>query len=170
MEFIIAFLAGWFLSIPGLVFFLCVGTIFESNEAHGWSVFMGVVATFIAYTMYSIPPSILAAYIAAYFVIGFIWSFWRYKRHADTIVEDYKDASNADKKFALQYLDPRRMLSQITTWVIIWPFSMIENILGDIIKLVQTAITKFFKGIYTRIYIGAVGKLMPEVAEERSNK
>ena len=163
MEMIVAFLAGWFLSWPGLVFFLCVGTIFESNEAHGWSVFMGIVASYIAYSMFQVPLSILAAWVAAYFVMGFIWSFWRYKRHADKIVEEYKDRSEDARRCALQYLDPRQMLSQITTWVIIWPFSMVENILGDIIKLVQTAITKFFKGIYTRIYMGAVGKLMPEI-------
>lgn len=170
MEVIVAFLAGWFLSWPGLVFFLCIGTIFESNEAHGWSVFMGLVAAWIAYSMYSMPLSILAAWIAAYFVIGFIWSFWRYKRHKDKIVEEYKDQNAAARRSALQYLDPRRMLSQITTWVIIWPFSMVENILGDIIKLVQTAISKFFKGIYTRIYLDAVSKLMPEIAEDASGK
>ena len=162
MEVIVAFLAGWFLSWPGLAFFLCVGTIFESNEAHGWSVFMGLVSAYIAYTMYSMPLSILAAWVAAYFVMGFIWSFWRYKRHADKIVEEYKDRNADARRGALRYLEPRQMLNSITTWVLIWPFSMVENVLGDIIKLVQTAITRFFKGIYTRIYASAVGKLMPE--------
>lgn len=171
MEFLTGLVTGAILAPVYWIIILCIlGTIFESNEAHGWSVFMGLAAAFVAYIMYSIPLSILAACIAAYFVIGFIWSFWRYKRHKDMIVEEYKDRSAGDRKSALQYLDPRRMLSQITTWVIIWPFSMVENVLGDIIKLVQTAISKFFKGIYTRIYLDAVNKLMPEVVEDASGK
>ena len=170
MEVIVAFLAGWFLSWPGLAFFLCIGTIFEANEEHGWAIFVGMVAAFIAYTMFAMPLSVLAAWIAAYFGMGFVWSFWRYKRHKDKIVEEYKDMGVASRKSALQNLDPRRMLSQITSWVIIWPFSMVENVLGDIIKLVQTAITTFFKSIYTRIYLDAVGKLMPEVLEETDGK
>jgi len=47
---------------------------------------------------------------------------------------------------------------------------MVENVLGDIIKLIQTFITKFFKGIYSRIYDAAVGKLMPAVTEENSGQ
>ena len=46
---------------------------------------------------------------------------------------------------------------------------MFENVLGDFIKIVQTFITKFFKGIYTRIYLDGANKLVP-VADEEGSK
>ena len=162
MEVFIAFLAGWFLSWPGLVFFLCVGTIFEANEAHGWAVFTGLVAGLVAYTMYSVPLAVLAGYAVAYFIIGFIWSFWRYKRHADKVVEMCEGAGKSTREYAIANLKPSRMLGNITTWVFIWPFSMVENVLGDFIKIIQSLITKFFKGIYNRIYDAAVGKILAD--------
>lgn len=161
MEFLLGLATGYFLTWPGLIGLLILGTIFEANEAHSWATFIGVVSAVVAYFFFSVPLVVLAYYIAGYFVIGFVWSFWRYKRHADKIVDEYKDQSESARKSALIYLEPHRMLGALTTWVIIWPFSMVENVLGDIIKLVQTAITTFFKGIYTRIYMGAVGKLLP---------
>jgi hypothetical protein len=168
MEFLLGLATGYLLTWPGLIALLVLGTIFEANEAHSWATFTGIVSIAVAYFFFSIPLITLAYYAVGYFAVGFVWSFWRYKRHKDKIVEEYKDQSESARRSALMYLDPRRMLSQLTTWVFIWPFSMVENVLGDIIKLVQTAITKFFKGIYTRIYLDAVKQLMPEVVEETS--
>ena len=160
MEAFIAFLAIWIWSWPALVFFLCVGTIFEANEAHGWAVFTGLIAAVLAYTMYAVPLAVLAGYAVAYLIIGFVWSFWRYKRHADKVVSECEGVSKNSRQYAIEQLKPARMLSKITTWVMIWPFSMVENVLGDFIKIIQTFITKFFKGIYNRIYDAAVGKIL----------
>lgn len=170
MEFLLGLFTGYLLTWPGLIALLILGTIFEANEAHGWAIFVGIVSAVVAYFFFDVSLITLAYYAAGYLAVGFVWSFWRYKRHADKIVDEYKDRSDSSKKMALADLDPRRMLNQLTTWVIVWPFSMVENVLGDVIKLVQTAITKFFKGIYTRIYMGAVGKLMPAVSEEINGK
>ncbi len=67
--------------------------------------------------------------------------------------------SNNERKYQIERLKPSSVLDKLTTWVIVWPFSMIENVLGDFIKLVQTVITTYFKGIYNRIYNTAVGKI-----------
>jgi len=154
-----AFFAGWMLNWPCLIGLLALGIISEANEAHGWAVFIGLISATVAYFFFSVTLATLLTSAAIYLVIGFIWSFWRYKRHADKIVEQYKDKSVDQKKYALEYLRPRRMLNEITTWVIVWPFSIVENITGDIIKIIQTTITKFFKGIYNRIFNNAASQL-----------
>ena len=79
-----------------------------------------------------------------------------------------KGKSKDSAGYAIEELKPSNMLGKLTTWALIWPFSMVENVLGDFIKIIQTFITKFFRGIYNRIYMSAVGKLMPEVAEEKN--
>ena len=155
-----AFVLGWALSWPGLIALLVLGTIFEANEAHGWAMFVGVVSAVVAYFFFAIPLMTLLVYGAGYLAVGFIWSFWRYKRYADKVVEEYSGRSLEARKLAVERLQPSRMLDKITTWVLIWPFSMVENVLGDFIKIVQTFITTFFKGIYNRIYQAAVGKIL----------
>jgi len=168
MEFLLGLFTGYFLTWPGLIVLCIIGTFAESNEAHGVATFFGIVAAITAYFFFNVPFEIIGIYAIGYFVVGFIWSFWRYKRYADKIVAEYKDLSDSSKRMALAELDPKRMLGKITTWVIVWPFSMVENVLGDLIQIVQTTITTFFKGIYTRIYVSAVGQLMPTVTEEKS--
>jgi hypothetical protein len=160
IDLAMAFVLGWALSWPGLIGLLVLGTIFEANEAHGWAMFMGVVSAVVAYFFFAIPLITLLIYGAGYLAVGFVWSFWRYKRHADYIVEEYRGRSLDARKAAVEKLQPSRMLDKITTWVLVWPFSMVENVLGDFIKIVQTFITKFFKGIYSRIYQSAVGNIL----------
>lgn len=160
IDLALAFILGWALSWPGLIGLLIIGTIFEANEAHGWAIFMGVVSAVVAYFFFAIPLMTLFVYGAGYLAVGFIWSFWRYKRHADCVVDEYRGRSLISRKEAVEKLRPSNMLDKITTWVLVWPFSMVENVLGDFIKVVQTFITKFFKGIYNRIYQTASVKML----------
>ena len=166
MEFLLGLATGYLLTWPGFIILLILGTIAESNDAHGIAAFFGIVAAVTAYFFFHIDPAIIAIYIGAYFVIGFGWSIWRYKRHALDVVEQEKRQSEYSRKLAIERLHPTKMLGTLTTWVFIWPFSMVENVSGDLIKLVQTTITKFLKSIYHRIYNNAVGQLMPEETKE----
>lgn len=167
MEFLLGLATGYLLTWPGFIVLLIMGIIFESNEAHGFAMFTGIVAAVVAYFFFHIDPMSIILYIVGYFAMGFGWCVWRYKRHTMKVVEQYKDASASDRKYAVADLHPQRMLSTLTTWVLVWPFSMVENVTGDLIKLVQTTITKVFKGIFNRIYDQAVGQLMPrEIVKE----
>lgn len=160
MEFIIGFIAGWALSWPAFIAVLLLGVWCEANDSHGWSVFMGICAMVVAFFFFSIPLEMLLIGVGVYFIVGFVWSFWRYKRHCDKVIGRIKSTvSETDKRYLIQQLMPAAMLSSITTWVIVWPFSVIENISGDLITLVQDIISKFFKGMYSRIYTNAIGKL-----------
>ncbi len=159
IEVTLAFLAGYLLNWYALIILLIIGSTFESHGSHGWAVFVGLVAMTSAYFFFNIATSSLLLYGIAYLVAGFVWSFWRYKRHADKVVDSCKAMSDSYKKREMELLAPNKMLDKITTWVVIWPFSMLENVLGDVFSLVQTAISKFFKGVYNRIYASAVAQV-----------
>jgi hypothetical protein len=124
--------------------------------------FMGIVSAVVAYFFFHIDPMSIIVYIAGYFAIGFGWCVWRYKRHAADVVDRYKTHGQYDRSSALARLHPTKMLNTLTTWVLVWPFSMVENVSGDLIKLVQTTITKVFKTVFNRIYEQAVEQLMPK--------
>ena len=162
MEFITGLFFGYALTWPSLIVLCILGIIFEANEAHGFAMFTGIIAAILAYFLFHVDPMSIIIYIVGYFVIGVMWSIWRYKRHAMNIVAEYKDYSEHSRKVALSELNPSRMLNTITTWVLVWPFSMIENVSGDLIKLVQTTLTTVFKSIFHKIYQQAVGQLFNE--------
>lgn len=155
----LAFAAGLFLTWPALVAFMLLGIIFEHSGARGWSVFVALVTAVTSYFFFAVPLSTLAIGTAAYIVIGVVWSFWRYKRHVDSAVTEAKKENSAVRELILQSIHPKVMLPTISAWVIIWPFSFIENILGDLITVLETFIMKIFRGVYYRYYNSAVEAL-----------
>lgn len=159
IEAALGFIVGYMVSWPALVVLLLLGVIFEHNEAHGWAVFTALVTMAVSYFFFGIPLLTVLAYGAGYVVVGLIWSFYRYKRHAGDMVEKYKNADSSTKNSVIRDLHPKAMLGTITSWIIIWPFSMIENVVGDLITGIQTLVQKVFRGIYHRIYDSAVKQL-----------
>lgn len=153
------FIAGAMLSWPFLIAVLLFGVLAEHSSSRGFAVFFAIIAAIVAYFLFSIPLVTLAIAAGGYVVIGLVWSFWRYKRHADATIAEYKHSSAHDREYALRRLHPKAMLGTISAWVIIWPFSLIENLVGDVITAIHTMISKVFRGVYYRIYDSAVTKL-----------
>lgn len=151
------FISGWAVLLLGVL--ALFGILSEHNESSGWAVFWLIIAGAVAFIAFDVSLIVLAVGAVAYVVIGFIWSFYRYKRHAMKIVEKYRDQSSGTKERALEQLHPKNMLGTITSWVIVWPFSVVSNIGGDLINFIQSLISKFFRGIYFRIYDAAVAAL-----------
>jgi Ca2+/Na+ antiporter len=157
---VVGFFAGWLLTWPALIGLVILGVIFEHNEAHNASAFMLLVAAAVSYFFFSVSLTTVAIGAAGYLIIGVLWSFWRYKRHAQKVVKKNQHESEGVKKHALERLHPSAMLGTITYWVMVWPFSFISSVSADLINLVQTVITKFFRGVYHRIYNSAAESLM----------
>lgn len=151
------FISAWVAVILGVLFVL--GIFAEHTESSGWAIFIMILAAAVAFFAYSFSWVTLAIGAVSYIVVGLLWSFWRYKRHAQKVVEAKKNSSSTDKEYALRALHPRAMLGTITAWIVIWPFSMVENVVGDIINFVQELVTKFFRGVYHKIYNSAVAAL-----------
>jgi len=151
------FIAGWAVLI--LVVLAFFGIIAEHNDSRGWSIFWMILAAVVAYFAFNVSLMSLIIGAVAYVIIGLFWSFWRYKRHASRIVEKFRTATPVEKERALKALHPKEMLSTITAWIMIWPFSMVENMIGDLITGIQMLVTKFFRGVYHKVYDSAVAAL-----------
>ena len=150
-------IAGWGFVILAVLFIL--GILFEHNGSRGWSIFSGLVTAAVAYLFFNVSLMWIAIGAAGYVVIGVIWSFWRYKRHSRKVVAEHKNSPSSEKERALRALHPTAMLGTITAWIIIWPFSFVENFVGDIINFVQDLVVRYFRGVYHRIYDSAVSDL-----------
>lgn len=150
------FLAAYLLTWPALVIVILLGIAFEHTGYRKSAVFAGLVAMGISYYYFSIPLSTIWGYVAAYFIVGVIWSFWRYKLYVGAMVASLAGRTwktQADKERDINSLSPSNNLERITSWIIVWPFSVIENVLGDIITAIQSLVTKVFKGVYYKIFV-----------------
>lgn len=157
------FITAYVLTWQALVVAIVLGVALEHGGYRKSAVFAGLVAMAISYFYYSVSLKTIWFYLVGYVAIGLGWSFWRYRLYLAKMVENLSKRvweSQKDKEFAVKKLLPSNNLERITSWIIVWPFSVIEHTLGDIITMVQTLVTKFFKGVYHRIFVSQTAALL----------
>lgn len=158
-EALFTFLGAFLLTWPALAALVVLGILFEYNEASGFAAFTALGTIAVSFFFFHIPLITLGLGAVAYIAFGLFWSFYRYKRHAATVVEKNLESSSSEKERALRDLHPKAMLARITSWILVWPFSLIENFVGDFIAAVQSLVSKWFRGVYHKIYDSAVAAL-----------
>ncbi len=154
---IAGFVGGWALVI--LAVLALFGILAEHNKSSGWAVFWLAIAGAVAFVAFNVPLMVLGIAAVAYIAIGLVWSFWRYKRHVNDMVEQHRSSSASTREDVLRRIHPKNMLGTITAWIIVWPFSFVASIVGDMITFIQSLVTKFFRGVYFKIYDSAVAAL-----------
>ncbi len=160
-DVVLAFLAGWFLNWYGLIGLCLLGIVAEHNDGRGFAVFLTLCATAVAYFFFNLAPMDLLICAIGYIIIGFGWSFWRYRRFVVAEVEkiNASDYNQDRKQMRVESLHPRNHVDTIVAWVIVWPFSAIENLIGDLITGITTLVTTTFKRAYQSIYDSATAGL-----------
>lgn len=161
------FIAAYLFTWPALVALLLIGIVFEHKGARGWAVFTGIVAMLVSYCYFDVTLETIVYYAIAYLLVGIGWSFWRYNVYVKETVAYIKSMSSkafsADwRQTQVDNLAPTKNLDRITAWIIIWPFSAVESIAGDIINAIQALVTKVFKGVYHKIYLSHVKSISLE--------
>jgi hypothetical protein len=154
IDAIFLFFATWFITWPALVAFCLFAVLAEHNESRGFAVFWALVAAVTSFFYFNVPLIDIAIYAGAYLVAGVVWSFYRYKRFIVAKVESMGEMNHRFEK--IEQYHPSKMLDTITAWIIIWPFSLLDNLCGDIINGIETLVKKVFKGVYNRIYENAI--------------
>ena len=163
MEFLLGLVTGYLLTWPVLGFLIAWAIYAEHSDSTGWAVFVSIVAGVIAFYMSDIPLQTLLYSALVYAVTGIVWSFWRYKRYVEVRVDEIKkkDYTNDSysKKSALNRLSPKEMSGAIVSWIVIWPVSLVENLVSDIITGLEKLVRTWLNQIYTSIYKSATKDL-----------
>lgn len=159
----IAFLLAYILTLPTLLLLIALGIIFEFYD-NVMSVYIGIAAALVAYFMFSVPLATLAIYIGIYFVVGIIWSFWRFKRYTDKLVDEYNSLKKSNKEHwdynnLMDKISLKKSVGRIVSWILVWPFSMVENLTADIVVMLKSVVTKVLKYFYTIIINNAISKI-----------
>jgi hypothetical protein len=160
IDYILLFLATYLLTWPALVGLCVLGIWCEHSESRGFAVFWALVAGASAFFYFNVPLADIGFYALGYLVTGVLWSFYRYKRFITAKAEEYAGMKTDWMDLGIQRFHPSKMLDTITAWIIIWPFSLVENLCGDIINGIETLVKRVFKGVYNRIYEAAVADMI----------
>lgn len=169
MEFLLGLATGYLLTWPALAILLVVGFAMEYMECRKLAVFFGLSAMAVAKFYFDVPWGTIGGIAVAYLIIGVIWSFWRYRSFVSENVEHIKTLPEKYWEQRREYLAPTKNLDRITAWITVWPFSLVEHLIGDIIDAIRALVTKFFRGVYHKIYTSlTAGLLTGEGKEDRA--
>jgi len=176
-----AAIAFWFL-VVGSIWTVGALTLFVlwlvHEESDGWAILWMVALGAIIYHIFRIDTMTLLIGAGAYIPIGIFWSFYRWKRFCNTKVNDYNERKTArlavDEVEAVQQLahweernldslkdqvSPGNNITRLVNWIIIWPFSVVENVLGDLYDMVVDLVKVHLINLYTKISSNALNNV-----------
>lgn len=153
-----AFIVGVILSLPVLIGLIFLDLVLEHNEHDGWSLFVTLLIVALVWNMFTFPLNLLLIAAAAYFPVGLLWSFWRWRRHCSRVVADVKK-NPSQKADGLRKLDLSEQIFRIVSWILNWPASALASLLGDIIDVIEVLVRKVFHKVYVRISRNAIKEL-----------
>ncbi len=149
------------------------------EDSEFWSAVWIIILGVLAFQSVTLSWTTALIYAACYIPAGIAWSMYRWKRYCSTAVEDFKvsyamesahvtgidtqEARNTRKDMAQDSLKhdlaPNNNITRFAHWIIAWPFSVVENVLGDVYDMVVKGIKKYLVGVYTRISDNAMKDL-----------
>jgi divalent metal cation (Fe/Co/Zn/Cd) transporter len=168
IETVLAFLAGWFLSWPALAVLVGAGVLFEHWESTGMVVFLTIVTAVTAFFFFDVTLVQLAICGVIYLAIGILWSFWRYRRYVRKEVAERINSGSRVTDVWLARISPLSNTDTIVGWVVVWPFSAIENLAGDLINGITELVTTTFRRMYASIYEAATKDVRQQYEDEAS--
>ena len=175
MENLIAFIAGWLLSWPALI---GLGIWCEHKDHRKSSITFALIILgailLAAFRIFDLSLVSAGLIVLAYGACGVLWSFFRYRRFVRSSVEDWNEAHENYVKTSragvhlggadsleqlMNRLKPSSNTGKIIAWMVVWPFSFIENLAGDIIGGLTELVKTTFKTVYASIYAAAIQDL-----------
>ena len=160
LEFFGGLFTAYVLTWQALGLLILAGILFEHSNWRGFAVFTALFLGFSAASYFQLSWSEIAMYAGGSLAFGLVWSFWRYKRFVDAkVLYAQTCGDNNHRKRIAEEMRPSNMWPTIVAWVVVWPFSIVESAVGDIISAVETIVKKVFRGVYNRIYTSAVAKM-----------
>ena len=157
------------LIVVALIIWLLTSTFYDSGKWFTLAMiacFGAAVLTFGAafFTFVMLNLKIILIGIIGYFVLGGIWSIFKWYRLNIKIRNSYNRAinNNSSKDYAKSYAKEinsvrsfppvaNEQKSTIVFWIVSWPFSIVTWILGDFVVDVCNYIYELLASVYTSI-------------------
>lgn len=152
-----------------LILWLLISTFMDSGKWFSFAIFIGLLTVFVlfgtaflSFIMLNLKVILIGA--ISYFVLGGIWSVFKWYRLNIKVRNSYNDAvskglnhdhaiSRAKEVNHVRSVPPSPAYhkSTITFWIVSWPFSIVTWILGDLVVDVCNYVYELLAGIYTSI-------------------
>lgn len=163
--FTLGILTSWWFMIAAFVIIL----IAIHSDSDGFGLFFTILLLVGAYNYFNIDSTYLMFSLVGYLPVGIAWSLYRWKRHCSTAVEDFNkfksdwEPENVDQRMENTFefkqtrentqrkLTASKNVTKIVSWIINWPFSVIENVLSDVIEVLTQFVKKRIIGLYNKI-------------------
>ncbi len=128
---VMTFVFSLWLIIPIALFLLWLA----HDDSAGWSLFWLIALSIVVFGTYPIPIHYFFIGLALYLPIGVLWSLTRWKKYCRRRVQDVAEHYGKDwwDTEGSHWLSPSTHISKIINWIVSWPFSLLENIMGDLI-------------------------------------
>jgi hypothetical protein len=174
-------LAFWPSIILILLFISLVSSAYQ--ESVQFAAVCSVIAGLIAWFAYDVNvfrwvfdnPGVFFGGTLLYLSIGAFWSVLKWqlrlstpeakaklreaKNHYITTMKPGDDPDGWLNSYALPgYLKPQSNKDRITSWIVLWPFSLLLYFTGEFVTQVIGRIYEQLTGIYNRMTINAAGK------------
>lgn len=184
LEFIMGIAFSWYALIGLFIVAFACEHYDNSGGATIFTLFIGGVA----YMLFGLSPVEMGYIALAWIPVGLCWSFWRWRRVCSDKVAEFTKAitshtelrsnsphfndngldeiekyQNEARLSLAESINPKRHTSRITYWIVSWPFSFLETILGDLISMVTGLVTTTFKQTYQRITDNSLMKVDKEL-------
>ena len=153
MDFILGMIVSW----PVLILLVLSALLFEHNRHSGWATLLIILISAVSFYLFHPTWKEVGIVAVAWFPIGFLWSFWRFRKHVDKVVA--KVEKGYDKIYAKEKIKVSNNIDNIVFWVIVWPVSFIETILGDVIDVITDLVKRVFRATYQKITDGANNRI-----------
>ena len=133
--------------------------ILEHNDYESLGIFGLLLLIITFYIILDINTKYLIISSILYIPLGIGWSIYRWKRHCSGVMEDYDldvkmagcELNSHQKDGFIDRLKASNNVTKIVNWVIVWPFSLLDNLIGDTIDFTTQMIKKHLIGIYNKI-------------------
>ena len=154
IETVVGFIGTVVISWWFILFLIVTGFIACHSEHDIFTLLITLAAGFVVFNLTGITWLQLGIYALAHIPIGVTWSIFRWKKLCKKRIEEVKENPDSfmnKEQYVRKDLNPLKSIDKIVSWVIAWPFSFIESVLGDLYDAIETIVKKYIIRIYTRI-------------------
>lgn len=153
---VLLFCSMYIVTWVGFSVIFVLAILFEYNKSNTLVVMLNIALVYILVSLLNLTFTWVTILMlaVAYLIIGVIWSFWRYNTYITKKLYEISilDASSMIKEMEQTRLLPKNNLNLITHWIIVWPISVIDNIISDSIRLLKMLITDVLYNVYASMF------------------